>query len=374
MTARLPLLVLAVIALLAGLATGLVRLGWGAGVPAPSPLLHGPLMVSGFFGTLISLERAVALRRRWAYGAPLLCGLGALTTLAGSPRAGALLLTAGSLALVALGAQALRIQRAPFVWVMAGGAAALLVGNGLWLAGRPVPHAVLWWTAFLVLTVAGERLELSRVLLHAPHVQRLFVALTALLGAGVVLSPWQMGTGWRAGGAALALLALWLGRYDVARRTARQTGITRFIAWCLLTGYAWLLVGGALMLYHGAAMAGPAYDATLHAVFLGFVFSMVFGHAPIIIPAVLGVPVAYRPLFYGHLLLLHASLLVRVAGDLTGELTGDPAAGLALRRWGGLINAATILVFFLSTAAMIAAERRRLRSVRAPSRWLSSTG
>lgn len=57
---RVPLLALGVLLLLAGLWTGLLRLGWEL------PLLlfasyHGPLMVSGFSGTLIGLERAVAL-------------------------------------------------------------------------------------------------------------------------------------------------------------------------------------------------------------------------------------------------------------------------------------------------------------------------
>jgi len=37
---------------------------------------HGALMASAFFGTLISLERAVALGRLWAYAAPLACGAG----------------------------------------------------------------------------------------------------------------------------------------------------------------------------------------------------------------------------------------------------------------------------------------------------------
>jgi hypothetical protein len=59
---RLPLLGLAGAALLAGLWAGLVRLGWA--VPPGHPAWvanHGPLMISGFLGTLISLERAVAL-------------------------------------------------------------------------------------------------------------------------------------------------------------------------------------------------------------------------------------------------------------------------------------------------------------------------
>ena len=59
---RLPLLALSILALLAGLWAGLLRLGWS--LPPIQPGLyvaHGPLMVCGFLGTLISIERAVAL-------------------------------------------------------------------------------------------------------------------------------------------------------------------------------------------------------------------------------------------------------------------------------------------------------------------------
>ena len=55
-------MLLAALALLAGLWAGLLRLGWQ--LPPLSlrlPAQHGPLMVTGFPGTLISPERAVAL-------------------------------------------------------------------------------------------------------------------------------------------------------------------------------------------------------------------------------------------------------------------------------------------------------------------------
>jgi len=42
-------------------------------------------MVSGFLGTLISLERAVALKARWPYAAPLLSGLGDAALIVGGP-------------------------------------------------------------------------------------------------------------------------------------------------------------------------------------------------------------------------------------------------------------------------------------------------
>ena len=80
-------MLLAALALLAGLWAGLIRLGWQ--LPPlwlRLPAQHGPLMVSGFLGTLISLERAVALSqnqdgRRLYYLSPLLAGLGAFFTL-----------------------------------------------------------------------------------------------------------------------------------------------------------------------------------------------------------------------------------------------------------------------------------------------------
>jgi hypothetical protein len=91
---------------------------------------------------------------------------------------------------------------------------------------------------------------------------------------------------------------------------------------CLLAGYAWLAVGGGLFLIGAPLQPGSAaYDVALHALGLGFVFSMVLGHAPIIFPAVLRVNVPYNAAFYAPLALLHGSLLLRVVGDATGEAT-----------------------------------------------------
>ena len=349
---RFPLLALGMAALAAGLWAGLLRLGWALPAPrGPLAIGHGPLMVCGFLGTLISLERAVALERRWAYAAPLLAGLGgALLAMGAEGWGGPLLVAAGSGVLVVIFIVVLRMQPQPFVVVMALGAAAWLVGNGAWLAGAAVPDVVAWWMGFLVLTIAGERLELSRMLFHPPRVERLFLALTALLvvALGATLVSRDLGT--RGLGLAFVALAAWLARYDVARHTVRQTGLTRFIAACLLGGYVWLAVGGALALGHGGVVAGLAYDAMLHAVLVGFVFSMIFGHAPIIFPSVLGAPVFYRPALYAPLVLLHASLGLRLAGDLGGHP--------ALRRWGGLVNALAIVGYLGLVGVSILRGRR----------------
>jgi hypothetical protein len=95
-------------------------------------------------------------------------------------------------------------------------------------------------------------------------------------------------------------------------------------------------------------------DAMLHTIFLGFVFSMIFGHAPIILPALLPVDLTYRSVFYAPLVLLHAGLILRVTADLT--------LNLALRQWAGLLNVVAIL-FFLAT--MLLSVKRRPRAVAA---------
>ena len=54
-------MLLAFVILTAAAWAGLLRLGWAWPVLQPTlPVSHGPLMVAGFFGTLIALERAVA--------------------------------------------------------------------------------------------------------------------------------------------------------------------------------------------------------------------------------------------------------------------------------------------------------------------------
>lgn len=359
---RVPLMVMAALALLGGLWAGLIRLGWLLPpLTLQLPAQHGPLMVSGFLGTLISLERAVALSqnqngRRRFYLAPLLAGLGGVTLFLMLPPAVPRgLSTLGALGLVLIFVVIYRLQPTTDHVIMGIGALLWLVGNGLWLAGWPIFQVLPWWAGFLVLTIAGERLELGRVLLQKQRTRQAFLAITAVFLAGLLFSLFAFDAGLRLAGLGLVALGLWLLRYDIARRTIRQKGLTRYIAACLLPGYVWLIVGGVLwLIYGGQYVAGPIYDALLHTIFLGFVFSMIFGHAPVIIPAVLGIQVPYTPLFYIHLGLLHLSLLMRVVGDLL--------LWLPLRRWGGLLNEVAVLLFLLVTAVAVRRGKKNDKS------------
>jgi hypothetical protein len=77
----------------------------------------------------------------------------------------------------------------------------------------------------------------------------------------------------------------------------------------------------------GGVLAGPYYDAILHTVFVGFVCAMIFGHAPIILPAILNRMSPYHPTFYAPLVLLHGSLLLR--GGRSGGMVARSPVGWA---------------------------------------------
>lgn len=319
---RLPLLVLGFISLAFGIAGGLARLS-PLPVPGAAIALHGPLMVSAFFGTVISLERAAALDRPWAYAAPLLAGLGGVLLLAGFAVAGFSALVLAALLFTIVGAVVARRQPSLEMAALLAGAAAWLAGNALLFYGQA---AVPWWIAFFALTIGGERLELSRYLRRPPWVRRAFALLVGLL----VITPLVP----QVLGFVLVLLAAWLLLFDLARVTIRQDRLPRYVAACLLAGYAWLALGGVLI------ANSIAYDAALHAIFVGFVFSMVFGHAPVILPAVLRVRFPYHPVLYAPLALLHASLAVRVF------------LSTSLGAWG---NAAAVALFVLVAIFLVAA-------------------
>ncbi len=352
---RVPLLVLGFFGLLFGTGAGLARLGWSMPETAASAAaLHGPLMICGFFGVVIALERAVAIGRYWAYLGPLLAGVGSVAAVFGAMALAPWFYLAGGLVLLAASLDVYRRQRALFTFTLALGAACWPIGVALWALGADVHQVVAWWLGFLILTIAGERLELSRFLPPSRFARTTFALVLAIIVAGMLGAnrPW----GATVFGAGLLALAAWLLKQDIARRTVRNKGLTRFIAVCLLSGYAWLAAGGAILTWAGGGFApgAPAYGAAMHALALGFVFSMVFGHAAIIFPAVLRVAVPYHPSFYVPLALLHGSLLVRMAGEATGLLAWTQA--------GGLLNAVALAAFIASTASAVVRGARDRRT------------
>lgn len=392
---RLMLLALGAACLLAGLDAALLRLDVWAPVAgdlsARLAALHGPLMLVGFLGSVIALERAVASMTRWAYLAPAAQAAGCLTALAGAPLLAAqLLVLAGAVILLAVYARVYRRAPSTALDVEACGALALLLGDLLWLAptlgaahtGGPdapgvpaatdpaagVPAAVPLWLLFPVLTIVGERLELARVAFLDPVVERTVRAasvlsvlaactLTLTSGAHLLL------------GALLAGLGVIMAWYDVARRTIRSQGRAargvRFAAASMLAGYAWLVLAGAVWACNNLdGGTGPAYEIVIHCLALGFGFSMILAHAPTIVPAIVHRRLPFHRLMWLPYLLLHVGLAVRVAGLAAGAVTPWQAGGVA----GVVAILAFLLISLLRavTAGSIRQAPARPASVAAP--------
>ncbi|HLN75401.1 MAG TPA: hypothetical protein VK204_00070 [Nocardioidaceae bacterium] len=336
---RLPFLVPGGVALVAGLDAALMLIGLPAPVSADRlPDVHGMLLVLGFVGTLIALERAVALGRPAGFLAPGLLGAGAVLLLSPAPLVvgrGALL--AGTVALTALYVPLWRRQRDDAVLIQGLGAVLAVGAATLWLGSVQVPALLPWLVGFIVLTIAGERLELARIAMGPGAGHRLVVLSAAVLVTVTASLLWPA-AGAPALGLVLLLLVGWLAAHDVARRTVRTGGLVRFMAASMLAGYFWLAVAAAVWLVGGPATEGVRYDALVHAVFLGFTISMIMAHAPVILPAVLRLPMTYHPALLVPAAALHASLALRL-------WVGD-ALGVRLA-WqvGGALNIASLLGF-----------------------------
>lgn len=335
-------------ALLAGLDAALILLG----LPAPIETsrlaeVHGILLVLGFVGSVIALERAVAAQRWWAYLGPMFLGAGAVLLVTRAPRnLGGVLLLAGSATLVAVYASLWRRSADVAILVQVAGAVLATGAALLWLGGVPVPDLLPWLAGFLILTIVGERLELARVAMLGTRAEALLALVAVAMVAATVAALLWPAPGYPLLGATLLAALIWLGRFDVARRTVRATGLTRYMAVCLLAGYVWLLVPALTWLLVGPV--GPAdsargYDAVVHAVMLGFVLSMIMAHAPVILPAVLRRPLPYIVPMYGPVALLHLSLLLRLA-------VGDARDVQWAVQAGGVLNIVAVLGF-LAVAA-----------------------
>lgn len=357
--ARALLLLPAGLCLMAGLDAALARIGITAHVTSARVAdAHGALMVFGFLGGLIALERAVATRRGWALAAPaFLAGGGVALLLPIRMLAGQLLVIDGCLALVAVYIVLWRRQRDTATAVQTLGAVMLLCAAVLWLR-FDLSALTPWLVGFVVTTIAAERYELARLTLPQ-HAGATLLGLSVVLLAGAAASAVWPDLGARVLGAALLALARWLARHDAARRLVHSTGLPRFSAAALLAGYAWLAVTGVTGLVVGSpgAVGGTtpqnAQDLVVHGVFLGFAMSMVLAHAPVILPAVVRRPLPYRPVMWVPLAVLHLGLVARLA---LGDVVGVAGAWTA-----GAVATVVALLLLVATALTVAIRAGRSR-------------
>lgn len=348
-TERLPFVILAMLCLITGLWSGLSRIGWNIYI-LPITAHHGAIMVGGFLGTLISLEKIIPLKKKGLYIIPFFSAISVLFFFLNLPFISFILLIISSAGLSVVFLYYLRIERTSIYTLMLLGSLSWLTGNVLLLTKLFYPLAFPWWVAFPLFIITAERLELMKFLPVSKFNKRIFIALLICFIIGVLFS--FHGTGNIISGLALMGVSLWLMRNDLIGITIRKDGLPQFIAISLLAGYIGLFLTG--MFFFTFSNQWLAYDAIVHSFFIGFVFSMIFAHGPIILPGVLGISAKpFHKILYLWLLLLHSSWLIRIFADVYMQLE--------LRKISGMISVTAIAGYFITMAVLTISNQRHAK-------------
>jgi hypothetical protein len=340
------------LSLIVGIIGGWLRLGWAQFNIPEAAFHHGIIMTGSFLGALISMERAVVMKNKGWFLIPILAILALPFNLFGFTQLAIISLVLSSAGLTFLMyIQSMKVKEASH-YVITLGAFCWAVGNALLLKSDFIPMVVPWWIAFLLFTIVGERLELSRFL----PVKKVFVIFLYALIAGVFCSffiPFHFG-GSRITGILIAVIALWLLRFDMARKSVKKKGVYRYIGLGLIVGFVWLLVHALIMIF--LENHALYYDLWVHSFFLGFAFSMIWAHAPIIFPAVVKVKrLIYHLVLYIPWLLFQLSLIGRVWASFSGNIE--------LRQFFGVANGWIILLMFLSMGVTYFWNQKKLIAV-----------
>lgn len=344
---RLPFLFLAALSLVVGLWSGLHRIGWDLNMLTGS-MHHGAIMVGGFLGTLISLEKILPLKKRILFAVPSISGASVLFFLAQFPIIAWSCLILASLGLSAVFLHYFLREKSLVYVLMLGGGINWLIGNIVLISDRFYPLAFPWWLAFALFVITSERVELTKFLPVTNTAKIMLIGLLATYILGVTMS--FHGKGSLISGVALAAISAWLMKYDLIGISMGKTGLSRFVAIALLSGYISMLFTGILIV--SLDNQPLAYDAVVHTFFVGFVFSMIFAHGPIILPGVLGISAKpYHKILYAWLALLHASWLIRVTADVTLQFE--------VRKFSGIITSIAVMGYFATIAALAAKTLRR---------------
>jgi hypothetical protein len=339
-TGRLPFVILAILSLIVGLLAGLQRIGWSLPVSEVSPS-HGAIMVGGFLGTLITLEKVIPLKKNILYVIPLISGGSIILFIAGMLQYSLISLLIASVGLSIIFLIHWIQEQSVIYAMMLIGAVCWFIGNILLLKNNFYPASIPWWMTFALLLITSERLELMKFLPVSQAQKLIFMGVLLTFLLGCVFS--FHGIGNYLSAVALVASSIWLMRHDMIAINVKKIGLLKYVGISLLTGYFALLMSGFFLLALTNQSLG--YDILIHSFFIGFVFSMIFAHGPIILPGVLGISVKpFHTILYFWLVLLHASWIVRVFADT--------ALNMHLRMYAGLISAIAIVGYFLSIATI----------------------
>jgi hypothetical protein len=338
-----------ILSLLLAVWSGWIRVGFDLPI-GHLAARHGALMVNCFLASLVFVERAVTMPNRWFLLIPAVQVSSILAFITGNIFPAHLLIVLGSMGFFGLCIYFTWKYRELYYYVFVAGALCLVTGNIWLMVSGLYADSVVWWMGFLLFTIVAERLELSRFLNLSRHKRNILLGCLALFMLSVFLK--ETGVQKILLALSMCATATWLVLYDMARRSLHRPGQHRYSAILLLAGYGWLMISGVFIPFGSYFDLG--YDALLHSFFIGFVFSMIFSHAPIILPAVTRLPIKlYRRVLYVWFYFLQASLLLRIWADLNSMVYWRKMAGLA--------NGLAILGFFITVALIVRRELVQLR-------------
>jgi hypothetical protein len=334
------------LSLLLGIYTGWVRIGWQMPIGTLPIGHHGVIMTGSFLGTLICLERAVVMKAKWPMILPLIMVASLPVLLFENINLAYQLLILGSFGYLIISIQFVAKFKNISDYLLLIGALFQLCANVVLYITHSYPMAFAGWMLFLVFTIVGERLNLTRFLPTTKsdrielYLWLFFLVLSTAFyhfGSAILVGLCFMG------------LAQWLLRNDIAVINSRNIGSYKFLGYSLIAGYLWLIITGVISFQK---QGNPfLYDALLHSFFIGFAFNMIMAHAPIIFPGIIKINVKpHHSILFVWLGLLNISLLLRIIGDFTQN-------GI-LRKAGGIINGISILAYLLSVAYLIFKQKQ----------------
>lgn len=330
------------LALFGGIAGGWIRLGNPAITIDSAGMNHGLLMVGGFLGTLISIERAMVLKKKIWLAVPFLTGFSSLFFLLGMNQIGLYLLLAGSLGLGII----MHLQSVKYphfhTYLLYAGAMFWFIGNIMtWRSGL-IAAGTTWWMGFLLFTIVGERLELSQYLPVPPWAKNALVLHLLLVFIGLLVSFHTWGN--ELLGIGILLIAVWLWVFDTAKVHAKKTDRFRYLGIGLRTGYLWLATQGIILV---VLENHPLfYDLILHSFFLGFTFSIIWAHAPLVFSTIFRIrKTPYHPILWVTWTLFQISLAGRILFSILEVYE--------LRKIFGIANGYLILIQFGLMAVII---------------------
>ncbi|MEQ8684284.1 MAG: hypothetical protein RIE86_03285 [Imperialibacter sp.] len=347
MKSKLPFFALALVGLLSGVWAGLIRIGFDL-PPVDLATLHGPLMVGGFVGTLIGVERSILSSNGKWWLIPALSGAAIIAWLAGFHQVAPYFLIAASALLVLL--QAILLLSSSPTWVtfvQFCGAICFAGGNIRLLFNPLMPAIVPFWMGFVLCFILATRLSenpAKNVLMGSLIKVGLVVFLVSLI------VPFHLGGYYLTGG---GLVAIALGMIYIEVQTDQGIGWSyeKYSFTAIMLGWFWLLTSGIGIMLWKEHIYG--YDATTHSFFVGFLFSMVFIHALAKASYLAGLSKPpFHPVLFTWLILLSVSLLLRV-------FAADILHIISLKKWSGLLNGISIFGFILSLISLTLLSKHR---------------